>query len=405
MFVFGGATWDDEVGDLWQFNLSSFAWARVTGEGTFPSRRQGAILVPVGQSTLIPPGAGPQSGRLFLALGHGCLKGASYTEAAASTVAHAVAALGGYTGWDPALSASGNGTIAAFGSYVNATTGETVISATPPDLWVESSAEYGEKYCVEQLDDAWEYSPSACKADCSRHGVCEFNFCVCDPGFWGDDCSLVACPGAVCTFDYDAHVLRCEQCGENGECDGASGACACVFPASGPACDQFACLNDCSGHGVCDTARADASTGYGVCACAQVDGIAVYEGADCSVAVCPANNSTNTGGAPPGPPCSGAGTCVLGRCVCYPGFGDSFFYRADSVDGEDIPRRIPVAANGTALPGCGFEGSPGCEPVYVGDCGGLLFVPGAARRAAAPRHALALALAALAWGMLSAQRT
>ena len=397
MFVFGGTTWDDEIGDLWAFNLSSRAWALIGGEGTFPSRRTGAVMVPVGQSASVAPGSGPQAGRLLLALGHGCLKGAAYGPASSSTTTHGVSALGGYSGWDPSLSASGNGTIAVFGSYVNATTGETVYSAVPPDMWVEALSDYGERYCVEELDDAWEYSPAACRADCSRHGACEFNACVCDPGFWGDDCSQLTCPGAVCAFDYVGRALVCDQCGAGGTCDGATGACACVFPASGPACDQFACLNGCSGHGVCDTSVADPDTGYGICTCDTVNGTAVYTGADCSVAVCPSNPTA--GGTSSSVPCSGRGTCILGACVCYPGFGDSFLARTQRVAGSDVPIYIPIDRNGADIEGCGYEGGPGCEPVYVADCGSLLFVPGAAPRAAAAAAARMLA-AALAAALL-----
>ena len=397
MFIFGGTTWDDEIGDMWQFNLSSHAWSLVEGEGTFPSRRSGAVLVPVGQSPTIAPGAGPQSGRLLLALGHGCLKGANYTAASRSTTAHGLAALGGYSGWDPSLSASGNGTIAVFGSYVDAVTGLTVYSSLPPDLWVESLTEYGEKYCVEELDDVWEYSPVACPADCSRHGVCEYNRCVCDPGFWGVDCGLVTCPGAVCTYDYLGRQLLCDQCGARGSCDGATGACACVPPASGPACDQAACLNGCSGHGVCDTANADPTTGYGTCTCDTVDGALAYEGTDCSIAVCAFNPSGGAIRSLASPPCSGAGTCVLGKCLCYPGFGDSFYYKAQAVPGEDAPMRIPVAEDGSALPNCGFEATPGCEPVYVNDCGGLMFIPGAAAGLRPPGAFAWLVLAAAWW--------
>ena len=399
MFVFGGTTWDDEVGDLWQFNLSSRAWAQVTGEGSFPSRRTGAVMVPVGQSSTATPGSGPQAGRLLVALGHGCLKGSSYSVAASNTVVHGISALGGYTGWDPTLSASGNGTISVFGSYVNATTGETVYSSKPPDLWVESLPDSGERFCVEELDDAWEYSPAACPGDCSRRGSCEYNSCVCDEGFWGADCSLVTCPGAQCVFDYVSRVQTCDQCGTKGSCDGLTGACTCVFPASGPACDQAACLNGCSGHGVCDTASPDPLTGYGTCTCDSVDGVPAYSGVDCSVAVCPFNPS---GGKLRGEttPCSGHGTCVLGQCVCYPGFGDSFYYRAVSVPGQDVGLLIPITANGTDIPGCGFEGTPECDPVYVADCGGLLFVPAAAPGLRPPAAAAWLAAAAAWWLLL-----
>ena len=39
MLVYGGYTWSDEIGDMWQYNVSSGAWTQVVGEGNFPSRR------------------------------------------------------------------------------------------------------------------------------------------------------------------------------------------------------------------------------------------------------------------------------------------------------------------------------------------------------------------------------
>jgi len=90
-------------------------------------------------------------------------------------------------------------------------------------------------------------------------------------------------------------------------------------------------------------------------------------------------------------------------CKCYPGFGDSIIFvpvtisAAASVLGAFIEQ--PVASNGSALPGCGFEGAPGCMPVYVGDCGSLMYVPAEAGRRAQP--SLFLLFCALA-GLLAA---
>lgn len=388
MVIFGGNTWDDQIGDAWQFNFSSQAWMSIQGDGAFPSRRTAPILVAVGQDSRTAPGSGPQSGRLLLATGHGCLKGTSYAGAASSSVTHAVSALGAYSGYDTSLSRSGNGTISAFGSYVNATTGN-VTYAVSPDLWVETSAEYGEKYCVEELDDVWEYSPSACPADCSRHGPCFFNSCICDPGFWGTDCSNVTCPASSCAYDYVRRTLACSFCNGRGSCNGLLGTCSCAFPASGAGCEAYACLNGCSGHGVCNTALANAQ-GYGTCACE--DG---YQGLDCGVTVCVLNPSEGASTES----CSGQGICVGGRCACFPGFGDSILYRAVATGADTPPMQVPVFANGSDIPGCAAEGTPGCQPVYVADCGSLGYVPGAASSLRVARGlAVVLALAAvLAW--------
>ena len=81
--------------------------------------------------------------------------------------------------------------------------------------------------------------------------------CVCEPGFTGADCSLVTCPGDVCEFDYLARKLNCFQCTGRGVCNGFTGECMCTFPAGGPSCNQYECLNDCNGNGVCDKTTAN----------------------------------------------------------------------------------------------------------------------------------------------------
>ena len=120
---------------------------------------------------------------------------------------------------------------------------------TNPDLWIQTPSDYGEKYCYEELDDLWQYFPTSCPKDCSRHGSCLYNFCVCDEGYTGIDCSNVSCPDDLCIFDYLGHTQVCEQCNNRGTCNGYTGQCDCEFPASGESCREYDCLNDCNGNG------------------------------------------------------------------------------------------------------------------------------------------------------------
>ena len=352
MLVFGGYTWDDEVGDLWQYNISSNAWAQVQGEGEYPSRRFKHTMVPVGNDD-------PSTeGRALVFGGHGCLSGQSYRQASKSK--------------PPDIGANPE-----FGGR-----------------YVQSPNAYGEKYCIEELGDLWQYYPTACPMDCSRHGICEYNFCVCDEGFTGDDCSKVTCPRDECVYDYIAHKQICYQCSERGTCNGFTGQCECDFPASGLSCEFTECLNKCNGKGTCDR-RNQNSLGFGTCLCDLKDGIPAYVGLDCSTPICPKQNITISDEV-----CNGRGTCVDGECVCYPGFSDSYLHRivTDEDDETDVGVRVPVDVDGIDLP-INFVKCPreefdallpegyserqylgvyaGCydmdQFVYIGDCGGVQF--------------------------------
>ena len=303
MLVFGGYTWDDEMGDLWQYNISSNTWAKTEGEGTFPSRRYRHSMVAVGQNDK------NTDGRMLVFGGHGCLSGESYVQATKDKVV---------------------------GVEENPEYNNRYIQR--PNL-------VGEKYCIEELADLWQYYPTSCPRDCSRHGLCEYNFCVCDQGFTGNDCSNVSCPADDCYFDYFGRQQVCFQCNGRGECNGYTGQCMCRFPASGLSCEFTECLNQCNGHGTCDRTRAN-SLGYGVCLCDLKDGLPAYEGLDCSIPICPAQNVTVGEGT-----CNGRGNCVNGTCICYPGFGDSFLYRlvTDEEDDEDAGIRVPVDVSGNDL--------------------------------------------------------
>ena len=86
MLVYGGYTWNDEIGDLWYYNISGDTWIKVEGEGEFPSRRYRAVMVPVGHTSQLRTGSTQQAGRAIIFGGHGCLKGENYVDATKSKV-------------------------------------------------------------------------------------------------------------------------------------------------------------------------------------------------------------------------------------------------------------------------------------------------------------------------------
>jgi len=98
---------------------------------------------------------------------------------------------------------------------------------------------------------------------CSGHGVCEDSTfkCHCSEGWYGGDCSLMACPQgrtwfAYPTADESAH-LDYDTCSNMGSCDTRTGRCQCREGFYGEACQYMACGgptdNVCNGHGRCMT--------------------------------------------------------------------------------------------------------------------------------------------------------
>jgi hypothetical protein len=409
MLVYGGYTWDDEVGDLWYYNISGETWIKVEGEGEFPSRRYRTSMVPVGQTSQLRTGSTQQAGRAMIFGGHGCLKGENYFDATKSKVLSNMDRINNVDlQWDTQYDMTGDGKITV--RQVDMDQFGNPILSTNPDLWIQTPNDYGEKYCYEELDDLWQYFPTSCPKDCSRHGTCEYNFCVCDVGFTAKDCSNSSCPDDVCYFDYLGHKQVCEQCNNRGQCNGFTGQCDCEFPASGLSCREYDCLNDCNGNGICDHGRNN-SLGYGVCECFTRLDRPAYEGLDCSVPVCPWNpaNTKNT-------TCNDRGVCVNGTCVCHPGYGDSFVHRQLRPP-DDLLYGIRIATdyNDVPVPGCGYDEKndaysgafrgpqpgdpvtgraplPPCQPIFVADCGDLFFT-----FAAAPERFSMFASLAVAW--------
>jgi hypothetical protein len=146
--------------------------------------------------------------------------------------------------------------------------------------------------------DFWHLNvsgPYSCPNLCSDHGVCEWGFCICDPGFKEIDCSGLACPKSACEYSYEHHRLECVECSGRGFCN-RNGTCTCNAGYKGEACEVLSCPGECSGHGTCKLG--------GVCDCD-----ADFGGADCFVAYCPKNCTTWNNGYDSGT----QGDCVVVR--------------------------------------------------------------------------------------------
>lgn len=195
----------------------------------------------------------------------------------------------------------------------------------------------------------------------------------------GADCSLMTCPrgvswirnwsqnyvdtvGGSFTANAAPSHSACKhadftECSDMGTCDRSSGSCDCFEGYEGSACQRTTCLNDCSGHGKCqsniefsrDGSYKRAWTG-GTAATSwlaseedtsQVDPRKDYVGAwdsgihfgckcdlgfrgdDCSLVECPSGlDPLGWRGNNDGEDCSGRGLCDYGsgECTCFTGY-------------------------------------------------------------------------------------
>ena len=152
------------------------------------------------------------------------------------------------------------------------------------------------------VDSVWELKVKDCPNNCSNKGTCDFGRCVCDYGYWGENCSNVYCPYSLCYSDLDMFDEQlCYHCSSLGEC--VNGTCVCYEGYAGEDCSMKECPNNCSGE---ENGRCVYMKPTSQCECNQSKR---RGGDDCSVTFC-----LNT--------CGTHGECDehSGVCVCEKGY-------------------------------------------------------------------------------------
>ena len=193
---------------------------------------------------------------------------------------------------------------------------------------------------------------------CSGNGVCSsvHQTCACEPGWTGEDCGTIDCPGAppcngkgICE-NVNPRRCRCEPQWTGESCElpcvrgrnyGNASGCMCDLCYSGVSCNV-----ECSNNGKCVN---------GSCICDAEKG---YKGALCERPGCP------------GWPldCYGHGLCNVAtkKCVCEPGWIGKYCKDADCPGTPNCNGRgqcIPPKENGLS-PQCKCNsgwGGPACE--------------------------------------------
>ena len=211
--------------------------------------------------------------------------------------------------------------------------------------------------------------PNQCVNNCYDNGKCVNNSCLCNQGFYGDNCEnkIVQCAqycdingeclkdgtcvckpywtGPACQDLTSCPVIDGKICNDNGSCDETSGKCNCKATYHQPKCEKdILCPNNCSGsNGDCDVTS-------GKCICKKG-----FYSPDCSktctcthgicddYGLCKLCDSGWTG-----PNCDKACNCVNGTC---------------KTDGSGTC----VCSNGWTGPNCEIPSADICD----GRCNGL----------------------------------
>lgn len=120
------------------------------------------------------------------------------------------------------------------------------------------------------------------------------------------------------------------ECSDAGECDRDTGKCVCLPGYEGSACQRTSCVNDCNGHGICQSnlrfARDYGARYKGAWDSGNQTGCKCdsgYRGPSCALQECPSSSDPlGYDGNSKGRDCSGRGMCdySTGQCVCFAGY-------------------------------------------------------------------------------------
>jgi len=165
------------------------------------------------------------------------------------------------------------------------------------------------------VEGVYTFKIDECENDCSFHGFCDLSQCVCEPEWYGVDCSQRRCPGSTCYTHPRTKEQFCVDCSQHGRC--IDGQCDCFTGWSMKDCSAPLCEDNCSSTPTATRGICVEDFPINQCTC-----LGRWSGDICSELLC--LNS-----------CSGRGKCVDGTCVCdemYYGDDCSLFVFDPSVD-------------------------------------------------------------------------
>lgn len=191
----------------------------------------------------------------------------------------------------------------------------------------ESKAFFPEFYPIIS-EGVWTFDMSSCPNNCNGHGICDFSQCICEPEWYGADCSMQKCPGTVCYADSSTKEQFCLECSGRGRCINSE----CI-------CDPGWTYEDCSAPLCEDNCTSTPFFQRGVC----VEDFPVhschcfgqFSGYKCETLLC-----LNA--------CSGRGQCIDGQCHCETGFhGDDCSIFMIDFENQNFGEVLDAEADGT----------------------------------------------------------